>query len=225
MVEDMSDDRTPEEEPRDDGVLPAPACEQPSAAGSPAGTPDGGGLPDDRRRGGVLGAWRRTYGASPLHLLLHLIGIVLIAWALSQSFDAKYSAAYKNLAIWMVGGAIINDFVALPLYVGVDRVARGIWGKVRPARPRTSDAPARPLVRGNGHVRVPLAMAAVLLLVYFPNITGKAPIGHRLSTGLPEQPDFASRWLTITAGLLVASAVLYGVRVVLARSRRARATT
>lgn len=207
---------------------------------------------------GVLAAWRRSYGASPLHLLLHLIGIVLIAWALSQSFDARYSAAYLNLALWMVGGAIINDFVALPLYVGVDRLARGAWGLVAgtrtpapprsrgtghpqpehahafdesfgaahagPEHPETLRAARRtPLVRGNGHVRVPVAMSAVLLLVYFPNITDKAPIGHRLSTGLPDQPDFAARWLAVTAGLLIASAVLYGVRVAVARSRRSRA--
>ena len=186
----MSDDRTPDEDPE-------------------VGTPDGGGM---------LAGWRRTYGASPAHLLLHLIGIVLIAWALSQSFDARYEKAYLNLALWMVGGAIINDFVALPLYVGIDRVARTTWGRVRPSG-AAEDGRSRPLVRGNGHVRVPVAMAAVLLLVYFPNITHKAPIGHRLSTGLQEQPDWAARWLAITAGLLIASAVLYAVRVLLARRR------
>ena len=170
----------------------------------------------------ALAAWRRTYGASPLHLLLHLAATLLIAWALSQSFDDRYSAAYLNLALWMVGGAILNDFVALPLYVGADRVARAAWGRVRPAP--AAPAARRPSVRGNGHVRVPVAMSAVLLLVYFPNITHKAPIGHRLSTGLAEQPDYAGRWLAITAGLLLASAALYGLRVGLAR-RRGRVAT
>ncbi|CAB4962077.1 unannotated protein [freshwater metagenome] len=65
-------------------------------------------------------------------------------------------------------------------------------------------------------------MSGVLLLVYFPNITHKAPIGHRLSTGLQEQPDFAGRWLAITAGLLIGSALLYGVRVLLHARRRRR---
>ncbi|MEV4422766.1 hypothetical protein AB0L40_22730, partial [Patulibacter sp. NPDC049589] len=161
----------------------------------------------------LLTAWRRTYGASPAHLLLHLAAITLIAWVLSQSFDARYSASYLNLAIWMVAGAIINDFVAIPLYVGADRAARGLWGRVRgprPAGPRTAPRPGT--VLGNGHVRVPLAMSAVLLLVYFPNIAHKAPAGHRLSTGLAEQPDYATRWLAITAGLMVASGLLHLAR-------------
>lgn len=214
--------------------MSAPDAPTPATAGEGAA----GGPPDDRGRG-PLAAWRRTYGASPLHLLLHLAAIALIAWALSQSFDDRYSAAYLNLALWMVGGAILNDFVALPLYVGVDRLARAAWGRVRPGRP-AADAPAvgpaaadvsaasdetggtspalRRVVRGHGHVRVPVAMSAVLLLVYFPNITHKAPIGHRLSTGLAEQPDYAGRWLAITAGLLLASAALYGLRVARARS-------
>lgn len=203
----MSDRSTPDEEPI-------------------AGTPDGEGLPDDDARDrGLVGRWRRSYGASPLHLLLHLAGIALIAWALSQSFDARYEKAYLNLAIWMVAGAVLNDAVALPLYVGADRVARAVWGRVRPERRASSERSGVPTVPGNGHVRVPLVMSGVLLLVYFPNITHKAPIGHRLSTGLREQPDYAGRWLAITAGLLLASAVLYAVRVVLHRRRAGRSAS
>lgn len=257
MVEDVSDRPTPDEEPR---------THVPDGDGPPGGPPT------------VVSRWRRTYGASPLHLLLHLAAIVLIAWALSQAFDSRYEAAYKNLAIWMVGGAILNDFVALPLYVGIDRAARTVWGLAAGTRgtvgatqaaaptttegAATSEAPSTaadgdvrsahgpsaaadglppaagsvpqappdrvrsgrlPAVLGNGHVRFPLVMSGVLLLVYFPNITHKAPIGHRLSTGLAEQPDWAGRWLMITAGLLIGSAVLYALRVALHRRRAGRA--
>ncbi|MDO9408336.1 hypothetical protein [Patulibacter sp.] len=207
---------------RTDGAAPTGAAQH-------AGVPDGDGLPQDPSSGGPVSRWRRSYGASPLHLLLHLAAIALIAWALSQAFDSRYEAAYVNLAIWLVGGAVLNDFVALPLYVGLDRLARGAWSLVagdaqaraarRPAEGRTRRLPALP---GNGHVRFPLVMSGVLLLVYFPNITHKAPIGHRLSTGLQEQPDFAGRWLAITAGLLIGSAVLYGLRVLLHARRERR---
>jgi len=266
MVEDMSDRPTPDEEPHAGVPANDPAGER-VAADRAAGVPDGDGRPGGPPT--VVSRWRRTYGASPLHLLLHLAAIVLIAWALSQAFDSRYEAAYKNLAIWMVGGAILNDFVALPLYVGIDRAARTVWGLVagtrgtvgarQAAAPATTEGAASsvapstdrpspaadglppaagsvpqappdrirssrlPAVIGNGHVRFPLVMSGVLLLVYFPNITHKAPIGHRLSTGLAEQPDWAGRWLMITAGLLIGSAVLYALRVALHRRRAGRA--
>lgn len=163
-------------------------------------------------------AFRRLYGATPAHLLLHLVGIALCAWALREVFG-HYHLVWGNLLIWLVAGAVLNDFVALPLYVGADRLARRLW---RPARRRLARGPATALVSGRGHVRVPVATAAALLLVYLPNVLGRAPRGHQLSTGLAEQPDYAGRWLLITAGLLVASLVIYLVRVRVA-ARRVRA--
>ncbi|MFA4929825.1 MAG: hypothetical protein WC558_15020 [Patulibacter sp.] len=166
--------------------------------------------PTPRRSLGVL--WRRTYGASPLHLLLHLAGIALAAWALSQAFDPRYSASAFNLLLWLVAGLVLHDLIALPLYVVADRVARAAWSVPRWLRGRAASAPVLGTVRGNGHVRFPLVVSAVLLLVYLPNILGKAPKGHFFSTGLPEQPDFAARWLLITAGLFLLSALIYAAR-------------
>lgn len=188
------------------------------------GTPDGDGLPggEGPKRGGLLATWNRTYGASPAHLLLHLAAIALCAWALAQSFDARYEAVYKNLALWMVGGAILNDFVALPIYVGLDRVARTVWGKVRGAAPGAATSTREALVPGNGHVRFPVVMSAVLLLVYGPNILRDTGPGYTLTTGLAEPPDYAARWLLVTAGLFVASAVIYGLRVAAARAAARR---
>jgi hypothetical protein len=152
---------------------------------------------------------RRRYGASPLHLLLHVVGIVLIAYALREVFG-HYSKTAGNLALWLVAGALINDFVAIPLYVGADRLARRLWA---PARTRLRRGDRDPLpVSGRGHVRVPAAMSATMLLVYLPNVLHKAPRGHELATGLAEQPDYAGRWLLITAGLFLASAAVYAVR-------------
>ncbi|MGX6448209.1 hypothetical protein ACVU7I_09115 [Patulibacter sp. S7RM1-6] len=169
---------------------------------------------------GALRAWRRVYGGSPLHLLVHLAGLALAAWALSAVFS-HYHATAGNLAIWLLAGAVLNDFVALPLYVGADRLARAAWARVRA---RTGAGRAAELVPGHGHVRVPVAMAAALLLVYLPNVLGKAPTGHRLATGLTEQPDYARRWLLITAGLLLASALLYTARLTAAAAAARRAS-
>lgn len=177
--------------------------------------------PTPRRTPGML--WRQTYGASPLHLLLHLAGIALAAWALSQAFDPRYSATALNLLLWLVAGLVVHDLIALPLYVAVDRIARAAWSVPRWLRNRRASAPVLGTVRGNGHVRFPAVVSAVLLLVYLPNILGKAPKGHVLSTGLPEQPDFATRWLLITAGLFLLSALIYAVRSVRSGSAAAAA--
>ncbi|WP_210495847.1 hypothetical protein [Patulibacter sp. SYSU D01012] len=168
---------------------------------------------------GAARTWRRLYGATPLHLLVHLAGFALIAWALIAVFG-HYHATAGNLALWLLAGAVLNDLVALPLYVGVDRLARAAWDRVRA---RTGVGRAADLVPGNGHVRVPVAMSAALLLVYLPNVLGKAPVGHRLATGLPQQPDYAVRWLLITAALLLASAAVYAARLMAAAAAARRA--
>lgn len=168
----------------------------------------------------VAQRWRASYGASPWHFLAHLVGIALIAWALSQSFDARYSKAAVNLAIWMVAGAVIHDGIALPLYVLGDRVARRLWAPL--GRRLARDGVRR--VPGNGHVRVPLVMSAVMLLVYLPNIQHRAPIGHRLSTGLAEQPDYLGRWIAISVGLFAISLLIYALRLTAAAAAARRAS-
>jgi hypothetical protein len=226
----VSDPTTPTGAPDDrpDAIRGVPGDEgRPGGAPSTeaAGVPDGDGLPGGPSSGGgPVARWRRTYGASPAHLLVHLAGIALAAYALSQAFDPRYEAVYLNLALWLVGGAVLNDFVALPLYVGIDRVARTAWGRVRPARADHGGGRVGPtaLVPGHGHVRFPVVMSAVLLLVWFPNIAHKTGPGYRLTTGLAEPPDYAARWLLITAGLLIASAVIWGLRVAAARAAARR---
>jgi hypothetical protein len=111
-----------------------------------------------------------------------------------------------------VAGALLNDFVGIPLYVGADRLARRLWA---PARARLARGDRDPLpVPGRGHVRVPAAMSATMLLVYLPNVLGKEPRGHALSTGLAQQPDYAGRWVLITVGLFLVSAAVYAVRAI-----------
>ena len=93
-----------------------------------------------------------------------------------------------NLVLWLVGGAILHDLVFLPLYSLLDRAAQAVTG---------------PHVN---YVRVPAAISGVLLLVYFPLILGKAPAAYERNTGHPP-PDYAVRWLAITAAVFAVSAV------------------
>ncbi len=109
------------------------------------------------------------------------------------------------MALWFVGAALLHDLVLLPLYASADRAAvRGL-----DAAGRREWVP---------YVRVPAALSGLLLLVWFPLISGMVERRYRSATGLP--PDvFLGRWLLITAVLFGASALLLALR--LTRLRRA----
>lgn len=149
------------------------------------------------------GRWRRRYGASPTHLLLHLVGIGLAALALRQAFDPSTAL---NLAGWLLGGALLHDLVLLPGYVALDRGLRQVGTAIRPRGWPPAGVPFR------GHLRVPAAIAGAALLVYLPAVLGRAPRGRLLSTGY-SLPDYAGRWLMLAAGLLALSALVYATRV------------
>ncbi len=97
------------------------------------------------------------------------------------------------VALWFVGAAVVHDLVLLPLYAGADRV----------------------LVKGAGrwvnHVRVPAALSGLLLLVWFPLISGRVSERYAGVAGQSAQ-GYAERWLIITAVLFVGSAVVFAVR-------------
>ncbi|MFG2511178.1 hypothetical protein [Streptomyces sp. NPDC048584] len=97
------------------------------------------------------------------------------------------------VALWFVGAAVVHDLVLLPLYAGADRV----------------------LVKGAGrwvnHVRVPAALSGLLLLVWFPLISGRVSERYAGVAGQSAE-GYAMRWLIITAVLFGGSAVVFAVR-------------
>lgn len=114
------------------------------------------------------------------------------------------------VAVWFVGAAVVHDLVLLPLYAVADRsVVRGLGAAGHRGRAM--------------YVRVPAALSGLLLLVWFPLISGRAERRYRLGTGLP--PDgFLARWLLITAVLFGASALLLALRLRRATKQRPPAT-
>lgn len=106
-----------------------------------------------------------------------------------------------GVALWFVGLAVLHDLVLVPLYAGADRaVTRGLGAAGR--REWTV------------YVRVPAALSALLLLIWFPLISGQMADHYRSATGLSGD-GFLARWLLITAVLFGGSAAL-----LLLRSRR-----
>ncbi|MBL3664895.1 hypothetical protein JL475_02455 [Streptomyces sp. M2CJ-2] len=164
------------------------------------------GGPDDVRRPVMrprLPRLVRVPVGSPLQLLLLACSFALAAYAGVRLLADDWF----GVALWFVGAALLHDLVLLPLYAVADRaVVRGL-GAVR----RREWVP---------YVRVPAALSGLLLLVWFPLISGRVEWRYRLGTGLSVDV-FLARWLLITAVLFGGSALLLTLR--LLRLRRAAA--
>jgi hypothetical protein len=159
-------------------------------------------------RKGLLPGFSRRYGASPLHLLAHLVGFAIVAFALDRIFSG---GDVKVLLIWYLGFVIAHDLVFVPAYTGLDRLFRATIARV-PFRPRTGI----PVVN---YVRAPAVISGLLLIIYFPLISRRNEgwyfdlSGHYLT-------QYLRNWLLITAALFLVSGLTYMARVVV----RARAT-
>jgi hypothetical protein len=153
-------------------------------------------------------AWRRLYGASPLHLAIHVSAFAIAAYAFLRILGRE---PVDDFLLWFVGAALLHDLVLLPLYSGLDLGARiGL----RPAARRR----AVPLIN---HVRVPALVSGLLLLVYFPLILVEADRNYFRSTG-HHVHHYARNWLLVTAGLFAGSALIYLGRTIRARRRSVR---
>lgn len=142
---------------------------------------------------------RRVPLGSPLQLLLLACSFALAAYAGIRLLAGDWF----GVALWIVGAALLHDLVLLPLYTVADQaVQRGLGAAGR---------------RGwTLYVRVPAMLSGLLLLVWFPLISGLVDQPYRSATGL--SPDgFLTRWLLISAVLFGGSALL----LVLGRLRRA----
>jgi hypothetical protein len=144
---------------------------------------------------------RRRYGASPVHLVAHLLALAVAVYAVSEVLQPRYSRGL-NFLVWLVGGAIVHDLVVGPAYSLLDRAARAL--------------PAAVL----NHIRFPAAISGAMLLVYWPLILVRADGNHVRATGQHVE-GFATRWLMVTAGLFLVSALVYAARAA-GRGRAAR---
>ncbi|MFJ1864405.1 hypothetical protein ACIOD1_07230 [Streptomyces sp. NPDC088097] len=156
-------------------------------------------------------AFRRRYGASPLHLLLTLACFALALYAGIRLLKGDT----VGVAIWFVGAALLHDLVLLPAYSLTDRAAQLL---VRGRTPQGEGMP-RPSVN---HLRVPAFVSGVLFLVWWPLILQRG--GHYTAYTTLSADGFLARWLLITAALFIASAIVLLVRTWLRlRPERARA--
>jgi hypothetical protein len=137
---------------------------------------------------------RRPVVGSPLQLLLLACSFALAGYAGVRLLADDWF----GVALWFVGAAVLHDLVLVPLYAVADRaVVRALGAAGR--REWTM------------YVRVPAALSGLLLLVWFPLISGRVASGYESATGLPGDV-FLGRWLLVTAVLFAGSAVLFVLR-------------
>ena len=129
---------------------------------------------------------------SPLQILLLACSFALAAYAGLQLLADDWF----GVALWIVGAALLHDLVLLPVYAAADRAL------VKAAAPRRQWV---------GYVRVPAALSLLLLLVWFPLISGQVAGRYARATGLSAD-GYPARWLLVSAVLFGGSALLFLLR-------------
>lgn len=157
-----------------------------------------------------MNRFRRRYGGSPLHLLLVLASLALTGYAGVRLLNGD---AF-GVVVWFVGAAVLHDLVLLPVYTALDRTVQTLVGPVTGTGDRGRSS-GRATVN---HVRVPVFLSGLLLLVWWPLVLGRVS-HYTATTGLPAG-RFWENWLLITAALFAASALCLLTRTWRSRRRR-----
>ena len=150
--------------------------------------------------------FRRLYGSHPLHLIGHLVMFFVAGWAINQILGGGNAI---NWLAWFIGAALLHDLVLLPVYSLVDR---GLERGTHRRSLRAAHADREPSRSPVNYIRVPAAIAGILLLVYFPVILGYSSTNFRNDTG-HALTGSARNWLLVSAGLFICSGLVYLVRV------------
>jgi energy-converting hydrogenase Eha subunit E len=162
----------------------------------------------------ALVRFRDVYGSHPLHLLTLIAGFALFAYVLATVKPATLwntNTWWQSIAVWFAVAIIAHDLVLFPLYALIDRILSSA-GRIRPRRRDT----AVPVLN---YVRVPALGAGLMLLVFLPGIIEQGAFTYQAATGQTQEP-FLGRWLLLTAAMFATAAVVYAVRLTMARRAR-----
>nr|WP_031230534.1 hypothetical protein [Streptomyces niveus] len=146
-------------------------------------------------RGGRFAKYRALLG-SPFQIVLLLATLAFAGYVGVRLLTGETFL----IVVWFVGAALVHDLVLLPLYTAADRAVAAALG------------PRRRLVN---FVRLPAFLSLLLLLVWFPLITGQV---RRYEPYAALSTDgFLARWLLVTTALFACSALCLVTRAVLRR--------
>jgi hypothetical protein len=139
----------------------------------------------------------RWYGAGPLHLLTLAGSFALAGYAAAALLPVNAI----GIPVWFIGAVILHDLLLMPLYTLADRSALAVF------RHRPPKLPSVPWIN---YLRVPVVLAGILLLIWFPLIF-RLPSRFPHSTTLPLDPYFW-HWLAVTGALFLLSATALALR-------------
>jgi hypothetical protein len=164
---------------------------------------------------------RRWYGDSPLHLLALLASFALAGYAVLAVVTAQQ---WRGFAVWFAVAIVGHDLLLFPLYSLADLSVRRLLPRRASRAPGragavTAGRTAPPVVN---YLRVPAALALLLLLVWFPLILGLSAGTYHRASGLSASP-YLGRWLAVTGVLFTGSAACYAVALRRAGRRAGRA--
>ncbi len=157
----------------------------------------------------MLTGFRRVYGSHPLHLLTLVAGFALLGYVLATIGPRALwnpHTWWQSIAVWFAAAIIAHDLVLFPIYALVDRML---------LLSRRIPVPVRAL----NYLRVPAMGSALTLVVFLPGIIEQGAPTYWAATGQTQEP-FLGRWLLLTAALFAISAVVYAIRLALARTAR-----
>ncbi len=146
----------------------------------------------------MLARLRDWYGAGPLHLLALLASFALAGYAAVQLVPDEP----RKVLVWFLAAVVGHDLVLFPLYALADRSLVDVVHH-RPPVPE-------PRRLALNHIRFPVLLSGLLLLVWAPLILGLTD-GYEAATGMTTDV-YMGRWLAVSAALFLASAVVYAVR-------------
>jgi hypothetical protein len=147
----------------------------------------------------MMHRFRDFYGAHPAHLVVLVACFGLAGYAV---WHASRGPLPLRMAVFFIAAVIVHDLVAYPAYATVDRLVATMAAR-RAARSRS---PRRVTIVN--HVRVPLVISGLLLLVFGSVIVGGGEATYQRASGLDFAP-YLLRWLLITTVLFLASALVY----------------
>jgi hypothetical protein len=143
----------------------------------------------------------------PAHLVAIVLGGLVGVYAASKLLAGDP----VGVIVWFVAGALLHDLVLVPAYTALDRVARSSTGASATGEPNVPF--------WYDHIRVPVLLSGLLLLVFFPLILG---IPKKFSSITGTSVDvYLGRYLAMVAGLFAVSTLALLVRLAVRRHRRA----